>query len=362
MDACRTAALAALLVSLPAQAARVREGSEWSNMWWYNANESRLPRILLVGDSITNGYAALVNDKLEGVAYTSYWASSKCVSDPTYLKALAFVVEEYPYAVIHFNNGLHSLDSDRGEWVAGLRAAFKLLGERGQGAKVVWATSTPLKDPALTAKARELNALAAPVVRELDLPTNDLFALMDPQDRAKLWSDTFHYHAAGREMQAAQVAATIRALLPAPPERPALVNAGFEADGGWLLYPPKPEAGSLELSTAAAKVGQRAAKVTVKAGGLQFYQHAPALAAGATYRLTFWAKADQPAKLTVHLRTQKPPYQFHGDKTVDVTGEWQEFSTTLTLPASYQPGEHVLFFNLGTTTVYWLDEVRCERR
>lgn len=192
---------------------RQREGTEWSITYWYNANENKLPRVLLVGDSICNGYQSLVRDELAGVAYVSFYATSKCVTDRSYLKELAHVLDEYPYAVVHFNNGLHSLSTDRKEWEAGLRAAFDLLKAKGRGAKIIWVTSTPLKDPELTAKSRELNAIAARVVQEYGFPTNDLFALMDPMDRAKLWSDTFHYHAEGKKMQAKQVADAIRALL-----------------------------------------------------------------------------------------------------------------------------------------------------
>ena len=197
-----------------------REGTEWSITYAFNANQTALPRVLLIGDSICNGYNAFVKEELAGTAYTSFWATSKCVTDRSYLRELTFILEEYDYAVVHFNNGLHSLNTDRATWEAALREALKVLQEKGKGAKVVWASSTPLKDPALTAKAKELNAIAARVVAEAGLPTDDLFGLMDPQDRA-LWSDTFHYHEAGRRLQAKQVAESVRKLLPAAPAQPA---------------------------------------------------------------------------------------------------------------------------------------------
>ena len=256
MTASRLALAALLACSLGAQAARQREGTEWSNMWWNNATSTDLPRVLLIGDSITNGYQSVVTSELKGAAYTGYWASSKCVSDPTYLKALDFVLGEYKYDVIHFNNGLHSLDTNRDEWQAGLRAALTMLRDKGNGAKIIWGTSTPLKDPALTAKAKELNALAAPIVAEFGYVVDDLFALMDPQDRNTMWSDTFHYVEAGRQMEGKQVAAVIRGLLPkatAAAAGVALANAGFETDGKWMLYPPKPEAGTIEYATEGAK-------------------------------------------------------------------------------------------------------------
>lgn len=197
-------------------AERQREGTEWSITYWFNANEAKLPRILLIGDSICNGYQSFVKQELNGVAYTSFWATSKCVTDRSYLKELTYILGEYDYAVIHFNNGLHSLDTDRATWEASLREVVEVLQEKGKGAKLVWATSTPLKDPALTAKAKELNAIAAKVMTEAGIATDDLFGLMDPQDRATVWSDVFHYHEPARRQQAKQVADQVKKVLPAP--------------------------------------------------------------------------------------------------------------------------------------------------
>lgn len=206
----------AMLLSLVSvvRAERVREGTEWITAYWYNANSNKLPRILLVGDSICNGYQPLVRNELAGVAYVSFMATSKCVTDRSYLKELKYILEEYDYAVIHFNNGLHSLGSDRKEWEAGLRAALQLIKEKGKGAKVIWATSTPLKKPELTVKAQELNAIAAKVMKEYGIPTDDLFAAMNPLDRNRYWVDTYHYNNDAKKIQAKQVADSIRTLLP----------------------------------------------------------------------------------------------------------------------------------------------------
>jgi len=210
-----------LLLGLAAGGAeRQREATEWSITYAYETHETALPRVLLIGDSICNSYQIGVRDALKGTATTSFWATSKCVTDRSYLKELAFILDEYPYAVIHVNNGLHSLNTDRAAWSAALREVLSLLQARGGGARLIWATSTPLRDPALTAKARELNAIAAEVVRDAGLPTNDLFALMDPQDRA-LWRDTFHFGDAGRQMLAERVVEAVRAALPTTAAKPA---------------------------------------------------------------------------------------------------------------------------------------------
>ncbi len=190
-----------------------REATEWIVSYAYNANDTRLPRVLLIGDSICNGYSGEVCKELAGTTYVTFFATSKCLCDKSYLRSLAFFLDEYDYAVVHVNNGLHSLSSDRKDWETCLRAALKLIKEKGKGAKIIWASSTPLKDPKLTEKAKELNAIAARVMSEEGIPTDDLFGLMDPLDREANWSDTFHFKGEAKKMQARAVGDCVRKAL-----------------------------------------------------------------------------------------------------------------------------------------------------
>ena len=95
----------------------------------------------------------------------------------------------------------------------GLRAALALIRERQPQAKIVWVSSTPLKDPELTAKAQKLNEIGRKVAAEFTQDVDDLFALLDPLDRAQNWSDTFHHKGAVREKEADQVAASVLSVL-----------------------------------------------------------------------------------------------------------------------------------------------------
>lgn len=195
------------------QVAHPRENTEWIISYAFNANDTKLPRVLLIGDSICNQYSGDVSRELAGTAYVTFFATSKCVCDKSYLRALALFLDEYDYAVIHFNNGLHSLKSDQKDWETCLRASIKLIKERGKGAKIFWASSTPLKDPALTKTAKELNAIAARVMSEENVPTNDLFALMDPLDREANWGDTYHFKKEAIKTQGKAVADCVRKAL-----------------------------------------------------------------------------------------------------------------------------------------------------
>ena len=184
-----------------------REATEWIVSYSFNANKSDLPRVLLIGDSICNQYRDEVKTALAGRAYVTFFATSKCLNDASYMTALSFLLDEHPYAVVHFNNGLHSLGSDRANWEKNLRAALHLIQQKAPKAKLIWAQSTPLKSPELTARAKELNAIAARVTTAEKIPVNDLFSLMDPLSRETYWSVTYHYKKEGVQILGKAVSA-----------------------------------------------------------------------------------------------------------------------------------------------------------
>lgn len=188
---------------------RGHENIEWSTSYAFGLTDGSrdLPRVLLVGDSICAGYCHGVRNELAGKMNVTYWASSYCVTSPGYLRLLSFYLDEAQYAVVHFNNGLHSLATPDADWEKGLRAALALIRAKQPKARIVWTASTPLKDPAKTVKVKTLNAIAAKVVAEMGgVATDDLFALMDPLDRAANWTDTFHFKPGPIARQAKQVA------------------------------------------------------------------------------------------------------------------------------------------------------------
>jgi lysophospholipase L1-like esterase len=191
-------------------AERKRENIEWIHTVCHEPGATNLPRVLLIGDSITNNYQEYVSEELSGTAYVSTYTSSKCVTDRSFLKELKLMLSDNEYALIQFNNGLHSLGSDLQDMGSAMGEALKLLREEGKGAKIVWASTTPTVNSDNTRLVKEFNAIAAKVMNENNIPTNDLFALMDPMDRKQYWTDNFHHTVEGKKIAAKQVAAVIR--------------------------------------------------------------------------------------------------------------------------------------------------------
>ena len=188
---------------------RGHENIEWSIGYAFHLTDANknLPRVLLVGDSICNGYQGEVQSALNGLMSVSYWVSSYCVTSPRYLKLLEFYLEESPYEVVHFNNGLHSLGTPDAAWEKGFRSALRLIREKQPRAKIIFTTSTPLKEADKTAKAKALNEIGRRVAKEEgEELEDDLFSLLDPFDRNQNWSDVFHHKPALRRLEAEQVA------------------------------------------------------------------------------------------------------------------------------------------------------------
>ncbi len=204
---------------------RGHENIEWSIAYAYGLTDATkdLPRVLLVGDSICNGYQSAVRDRLKGKVNVSYWVSSYCVSSPAYLPLLAVYLDEAKYDVIHFNNGLHSLSQTTLEaYEKGYRAALELIRRKQPQAKIVWCSCTPLYDIHYAAdrvkkgpaKVPQLNAAAAKVAAELGVTmADDLFALCNPLGRKENWRDGCHFNSPAIAKQADQVAASVLSAL-----------------------------------------------------------------------------------------------------------------------------------------------------
>lgn len=191
---------------------RGHENVEWSTAYAFGLADSTrdLPRVLLVGDSICGGYQSGVRELLKGKMNVSYWISSYCVTSAAYLPLLSVYLDEAKYDVVHFNNGLHSLGTPTEAYAKGLKAALELIRRRQPQAKIVWCTSTPLKDADKTAKCRELNVAGAKVVSELGgIATDDLFSLLDPLDREANWRDVCHHREETIKFESKQVADSV---------------------------------------------------------------------------------------------------------------------------------------------------------
>ena len=176
--------------------------------------------MLLIGDSITRGYFDEVEKQLAGKAYCARLTTSKCVADPSFLDEVQLLLKQYRFAVIHFNNGLHGFGYTEEQYRAGLSALLDTLATHAGDAKLIWATTTPVREPGnlgqiaeTTERVKARNRIAAELLRDRGIVTNDLYGLVE-QHQEFFSGDGVHFNEKGRELQAKQVAEAVLSCLP----------------------------------------------------------------------------------------------------------------------------------------------------
>jgi hypothetical protein len=207
------------------------------------SDDPKLPRVLIIGDSVSVAYTLDVRKELAGIANV-HRPAANCGSTKT---ALGYYGLERWLAgtnarwdVIHFNHGLHDLsyrfadgsDKDaKGNYASpangaksnvsledykkNLHAIVARL--RKTGATLIFATTTPVpeSDAAKYVKDSELryNEVAKKVMAAEGVAVNDLWALVKPQQEKLQIPRNVHFQAAGSAVLGKHVAHSIQAAL-----------------------------------------------------------------------------------------------------------------------------------------------------
>lgn len=192
-----------------------------------------LPRVLLIGDSISIGYTLPVRRLLQGRANV-HRAPENCGDTARGLHNLDRWLGTGHWDVIHFNFGLHDLKyldahgkyvpPDQGRQVASpavYAANLRRLVERMKqtGAHLIFATTTPVPADTLgRVQGDEVryNAAAQAVMKEEGVAVDDLHAVVVPRQAEIQRARNVHFTPAGYELLAEHVAAAITAALPTP--------------------------------------------------------------------------------------------------------------------------------------------------
>ena len=193
------------------------EKTEWSDIWLADANQKDLPRVLMIGDSIAQGYFRDVEKDLTGKAYCSKYATSKFLGNPDYLDELKLILKRYRFSVIHINNGLHGWTYTEEQYRQALPKLMDTLKKYGKGAVIVWATSTPRRNPQKpvqlatdNGKVLERNRIAVEYMTRHGIAVDDLYSLVaDHPEYYNLPQDSTHFNPQGRAVEGKQVSEII---------------------------------------------------------------------------------------------------------------------------------------------------------
>ncbi len=195
-------------------------------------NPNHLPKVLLIGDSISGGYHKLVAKTLEGKAVVAK-SSDNGVSTAVGVIKIDGWLGDTKGDVIHFNWGVWDMygwqyaSDDRSPAMYAQRLDALVVRMKKSGAKLIWATTTPVPPkPETTMLKRwktevvideklelQYREAALQVMKKHDVQVNDLYALLKPRRSEFQADDNVHFSAAGSALMAKQVADSIAASL-----------------------------------------------------------------------------------------------------------------------------------------------------
>jgi hypothetical protein len=179
--------------------------------------DPKLPKVLLVGDSITRNYYPTVAQKLIRSANVYLFASSTSLGDPRLPRQLAefWSIEGVHFQVIHLCNGLHGWSYTESQYGDALPSFLTEVRSLAPDARLVWATSTAVRDDnatgATNSRINARNKIASVFFKKQGIPIDDQYLLM--LDHRDEYQDAVHFNEAGSVVQAQQAATTIQNLL-----------------------------------------------------------------------------------------------------------------------------------------------------
>ncbi len=198
------------------------------------SSQKNLPKVLILGDSISIGYTKDVAKLLAGKAKVTR-PKANCGSSQIGINGIDRWLGNTKWDVIHFNFGLWDIcyrhpnskslgkrDKVNGtitascdQYKANLQKIVKRL--KATGSKLIWATTTPVPDGEpgrIKGDEVKYNAIASEIMTENKIPTDDLHAYILPKvsKYAKAPGDV-HYTPEGSQYLAKKVAAAIVSAL-----------------------------------------------------------------------------------------------------------------------------------------------------
>ena len=212
----------------------------------FGMEDPRLPRVLIIGDSISGHYLYELRELMRGKAnvigessmspryppekyrwsklgprfYRADWASK---DDD--LKN--FLAAQGPFDIVHFNNGIHNFSranpGDEKPYAEQLRKVVATI--RASGAVCLFANSTGTvadntipNSPRYLTNCLAFNAAAEAVMKELNVPITDIYGLIQPRIKELICPDLIHPKAEASPLMAELIAKRLNETLATLPK------------------------------------------------------------------------------------------------------------------------------------------------
>lgn len=183
--------------------------------WDYVQDVPGLPRVLIIGDSVSRGYTLAVRDKLAGIANV-HRAPENCGPTANGLKKLDIWTQGQKWDVVTFNFGIHDRNTPAAQYESRLTEIVQRL--RATGAVVLFVNTTPIPDGTKSygsaALITQKNALAEKVMKTIGVPVVDVYGAVMPKLGELQNPNDVHFKEPGYQFLGGVVADAIKAALP----------------------------------------------------------------------------------------------------------------------------------------------------
>jgi len=177
--------------------------------WDYVKDDPALPRMLIIGDSISRGYTLAVRHALAG-KINVHRAPANCGPTASGLKNLDVWLGTGKWDVITWNFGIHDRKTDPEVYQQNLEVLLQRL--QKTGAKIVWVRTTPAPPSGKNAEefsdaqCEQVNRIADALMKFNHISEVDLYALMKPELKEFQLPNNVHFKEPGYQLMGQEVA------------------------------------------------------------------------------------------------------------------------------------------------------------
>jgi len=199
-----------------------------------------LPRILVIGDSISMGYRGFITEHFKGKAYVDYWTGGGWIGDgaakgpnSAAKRAWTGVLSNGPYDVVSWNamtlhmwNGMPGR-ADEATFPELMEEMTGFVQQSAPNTKFIWIRCTPWRttpdvgrpeiDPSHNDRIVRFNKVTDEIMAKHGIPEVDLYALCEKRfDSLPEWmrKDALHWPPAVSKEMAGEIVKEIEKLLP----------------------------------------------------------------------------------------------------------------------------------------------------
>lgn len=217
---------------LAADRMRTYSGDQFS-MQRVEVKDPSLPRLLVIGDSISMAYRRFITEHFQGRAYVDYWVQGYPIMDGDNSpgeRAFTGVLAQGPYDVVTFNFGLHWWNPKHptrapdDKFPGYMEKLVRHLVKTAPATRFIWVRATPFMtavdgkpnviDPVQSDRLIRNNAITDGIMKQAGIPCVDLYAICE-KNLDKASKDGVHWNEAASKLFATEIIGAVETALQA---------------------------------------------------------------------------------------------------------------------------------------------------